>query len=392
MRPRPHLLPLAAMLAAAVASAPSQAAAQTSADSTAQASQAPARPQAPAKPQTPTPAPTPMTRPVARPATVPGPLRGFVTIGVGAQFASADFSETHSEPLYAEQKTWTADYSVKTGLEFEIGGGWRVWRNLFAGGTYSHFHDSRTAAITGQIPHPFFFNQPRSISGDSVALAHDENAGHFSLWWIVPAGHRVEVGVFGGPSIIGVSRPLVKDVQYVETYPYDTATFSAAVVADASKTAFGVHAGVDVTYLLTKQVGIGGSVRYSHAGIDLDTPSGGSVSFDGGGLQAAAIVRFRILGKTPARRPIPPKPPPTPPRSTPETVAGAVGTAVTTATAPVFLRPDATMTPLRQLPTGTRLRVLDQTGDWLHVEFEDRQYGRRVGYVQKAFARVEGGR
>ena len=145
-----------------------------------------------------------------------------------------------------------------------------------------------------------------------------------------------------------------------------------------------------MTYLLTTQVGIGGSVRYSHAGIDLDTPSGGSVSFDGGGLQAAAIVRFRILGKTPARLPV--RPPPPPPRTVPETPAGAVGTAVTTATAPVFLRPDATMTPLRQLPTGTRLRVLDQTGDWLHVEFEDRQYGRRVGYVQKAFVRVEGGR
>jgi len=67
-------------------------------------------------------------------------------------------------------------------------------------------------------------------------------------------------------------------------------------------------------------------------------------------------------------------------------------TAMTTATAPVFLRPDMTLTPLRQLPVGTRLRVLDQTSEWVHVEFEDRQYGRRVGYIQKAFVRVDAGR
>ena len=207
MRPRPHLLAL--VLAAGIASGPAQATAQTAIDSSAQTT-----PQPPAKPRTPTPPPTPTTRPVAAPPA--GPSRGFVTFGVGAQVASADFSETHSEPLNAEQKTWTADYSVKTGLEFEIGGGWRVWRNLFVGATYSHFHDSRTAAVTAQIPHPFFFNQPRTIAGDSVDLGHDENAGHFSLWWIVPAGRRLEVGVFGGPSVIAVSRPLVKDVQYTE--------------------------------------------------------------------------------------------------------------------------------------------------------------------------------
>jgi Outer membrane protein beta-barrel domain len=373
IRLRAQLLTLAVVLAAGLTSASSIATAQT---------------QPPAKPQP----PTPTTRQGARPSSEPGPSRGFVTFGVGAQIGSNDFSETHSEPLNAEQKTFTANYAVKTGLEFEIGGGWRIWHNLFAGATYSRFHDSRAADITAQIPHPFFFNQPRSISGSSSDLAHDENAAHISLWWIVPAGRRFEVGIFGGPSIIGVSQGLVTDVQYAETYPYDTATFSQAIVADASKTAFGVHGGLDVTWLLNKQIGVGGSVRYSHASVDLSTPSGGSVSFDAGGLQAAVTVKVRILAKEPARVPARPAPPRTAPGTAPRPPVGTIATAVTTATAPVFLRPDATLTPLRQLPTGTHLRVLDQTAEWLHVEFEDRQYGRRVGYVQKAFARVETGR
>jgi hypothetical protein len=324
---------------------------------------------------------------------VPGRSRGFVTFGAGGQIASTDFSESHSEPLNGEQKTWTADYSVKSGLEFEVGAGWRLWHNLFAGATYSRFHDSRPAGVTAEIPHPFFFTQPRSISGESSGLAHDENAAHISLSWIVPVSRRLEVGVFGGPSIINVSRQLVKDVEYGETYPYDTASFSQATVERVGKTAVGAHGGLDVTWFLSRQVGVGGTVRYSRASIDLSTPVGGSISVDAGGLQAAAIVRVRILAKEAPRAPAAPTTPRNPLESgIPTTEAQGLPSAVTTATAPVFLRPDAKLTPLRQLPAGTRMRVIDQSGDWLHVEFEDRQYGRRVGYVQKAFVRIETGR
>jgi hypothetical protein len=316
-----------------------------------------------------------------------------VTFGAGGQTASTDFSEVHSEPLNAEQKTWTADYSVKSGVEFEIGGGWRIWQSLFAGATYSRFHDSRKANVSAEIPHPFFFNQPRHVTGESSALAHDENGGHISLSWIVPVSRRLEVSVFGGPSLINVSRQLVKDVQYGETYPYDTATFSQATVERVGKTSVGAHGGVDVTWLLNRQVGVGGLVRYSRASVDLSTPAGGSISVDAGGLQAAVIVKVRILAKQPPRVPTGQ----TPPRKTPGAGMAAsdaplLPTGVTTATAPVFLRPDTSLAPLRQLPVGTRLRVLDQTSDWVHVEFEDRQYGRRVGYIQKAFVRIETGR
>jgi hypothetical protein len=68
------------------------------------------------------------------------------------------------------------------------------------------------------------------------------------------------------------------------------------------------------------------------------------------------------------------------------------GLSFTTHAKRVFLGPDATLTPLRQLPTGMRLRILDTTGDWLRVEFDDTQFGRRVGFVQKSLVRVETGR
>jgi hypothetical protein len=343
----------------------------------------------PETPQPPVAAPSPATRP----STSPSPSRGFVTIGVGAQIASSDFSESHSEPLNGEQKTWTANYSVESGVEFEIGAGWRIWQNLFAGATYSRFHNSRKADVTAEIPHPFFFEQSRHISGESGALDHDENGGHISLTWIAPVGRRLEVAVFGGPSIINVSRQLVKDVEYGDSYPYDTATFSQATVERASNTSLGAHGGLDVTWLLNRQVGVGGLVRYSRANVDLKTPAGGSISFDAGGLQAAVVVKVHILATEPPPQPAPaPAPRPGTGREMAASDAPLLPTAVTTATAPVFLRPDSSLQPLRQLPVGTRLRVLDQTNDWVHVEFQDRQYGRRVGYIQKAFVRFDSGR
>jgi len=320
----------------------------------------------------------------------PGFSRGFVSFGAGVQIVSNDFSESHSTPLNAENKTWTANYSVKTGLELEGGAGWRVWQNLFVAGTYSYFHDSRNAEVSASVPHPFFFNQPRQISGESGALSHDENAVHVSALWLVPAGNKVEIGVFGGPSIIWVKRGLVKDVEYKEQYPFDTAEFSAAPAEDVSESALGFHVGADVTWLMTREVGIGGTVRYTRASVDLVPPAGGSISYDAGGLQAAVTVKIRFMPKASPSRKIPPSPAPTtappPPRAP---VANAIQTGVTTANTPVYLRPDATRTPLRQLPTGTSLRVLDTVGDWLQVEFNDLQYGRRVGYVQKAFVRIE---
>jgi len=182
----------------------------------------------------------------------------------------------------------------------------------------------------------------------------------------------------------------VKDVQYREQYPYDTAEFSVAPAEDASETAFGFHVGADVTWLLSRQFGVGGTVRYTRASVDLASPAGGSVSFDAGGFQAAVTVKVRFMPKAfpgpakPAATPVPAAPP-----APPGTMAGPIQRGITTATAPVYLRADATRPPLRQLPTGTQLRILDTVGDWFQVEFNDTQYGRRVGYIQKAFVQLE---
>jgi hypothetical protein len=50
--------------------------------------------------------------------------------------------------------------------------------------------------------------------------------------------------------------------------------------------------------------------------------------------------------------------------------------------APIYIRPQVT-TPLRVAAVGTILQVLEEQPDWLRVEFQDPQWGIRVGWVQR---------
>ena len=67
--------------------------------------------------------------------------------------------------------------------------------------------------------------------------------------------------------------------------------------------------------------------------------------------------------------------------------AQAIATATVTTAAPVYLQPGA-QTPLRVAAVGTVLKVLKEEGEWTEVEFNDPQYGRRVGWLQAKFIRV----
>ena len=56
---------------------------------------------------------------------------------------------------------------------------------------------------------------------------------------------------------------------------------------------------------------------------------------------------------------------------------------VSATTAPLFALPDATRTPVRVATQGSILNVLASEGEWYRVEWDDSQWGRRVGYIEK---------
>ena len=164
----------------------------------------------------------------------------------------------------------------------------------------SAFSKDTAATVNANLPHPFFFNQDRRISGTAENLARREVGIHIQALWIVPVNDNLRVAVFGGPTFFNVNQELATEVEFASTYPFDEAEFTGITsTVEASESAVGVNVGVDVGYYFSRSVGVGGLVRFSRASVDLTPPSttppsGDTVSTDAGGLQAMGGLRVRF--------------------------------------------------------------------------------------------------
>ncbi len=169
--------------------------------------------------------------------------------------------------------------------------------------TFTSFKDEEPSNITGSVPNPFHFNQPRSFAGTSDPLTHQEQTVHVSALWRVRVSPTIEVGVGGGPSFISVQQDFVKDVEFNEQYPFDTATFSRAVTEQVKQSFVGFHVGGDLAWYFTRNIGVSGTVRYSHANADVTTPANNQISMKVGGVETTVGVRLSFGGRPVVARP-----------------------------------------------------------------------------------------
>lgn len=193
-----------------------------------------------------------------------------------------------------EQGDFDAKYTTPAAPVFDISGGVRVWRNLGLGVGVSLYRKGSAANITGRIPHPFFFDRWREVTGDSGSLEREELAAHVQAMWMIAAGRKIDVAIFAGPSYIMVRQPLVDSLRVDEVYPYDTTSLAGANAATRKKNVLGYNVGGDVTYMLSKRVGVGGGVRFSRAQARLNTNDAGTLKVNLGGPQALSGVRLRF--------------------------------------------------------------------------------------------------
>ena len=226
----------------------------------------------------------------------------FVSINVAHQAGDRSFSESFSETIYAEVATHDVRHDGGGSGFFDVSGGVRVWRSLAAGFGVTRFSKRSAAAVTSQIPHPLFFDRPRTATFARTDLEHKQTGIHLQAVWVVPVRDRIDVSVFGGPSFFSVDQNLITSVTLAsETVsPFDAVAISGVTTSTASERAVGGHVGVDVTYLVTEQLGgstgqLGAGVFVRWAGASVDLPaSGGVQSIDVGGAQFGIGLRARF--------------------------------------------------------------------------------------------------
>jgi hypothetical protein len=170
---------------------------------------------------------------------------------------------------------------------------YRVWKAVGIGASFSRASSTTDAAVAGEIPHPFFFGQTRTIDGSAPDLARQEIGIHLQMRVVVPVRPNVVLSLFAGPSRWQITQDRVGDVTFASSYPYDTATFTGAIVGQYELSAWGFNAGFDVARYFTPRVGVGALIQVATAAPQDD---GASANADTriGGFRAGGGLRLRF--------------------------------------------------------------------------------------------------
>ncbi len=212
--------------------------------------------------------------------------RVFVNVSGGVQTGKTDVATTLSFPLYDETATIGTSREVKGSSIWDVTGGVRVWSNMAVALSVSGRKADSDGLTTAVIPHPAFYDQSRSVTGSVPGMKHTELWTSVLFGWMMPVTDKFEVMAMLGPTVAAVKHETVVGASVVEGSS-PTVTVDLETV---DKSVWGVMAGVDGRYLVTKNIGVGVFARYAKATVNL-TPA---TKLDVGGFQIGGGVRIKF--------------------------------------------------------------------------------------------------
>ena len=227
-------------------------------------------------------------------------LTGKFTIHLNGGYQSRSYrmTDTFGFRAYGEDARFTTATETAGGGLLDIGGSLLVWRELSVGGSYTQLTGSSSATVTGTVPHPIEFGNPRAITSQTLSLTHQERAGHVFGAWRVPVRQveHLDVSIFGGVSLFNVTQGVVTNVTVSEAGgpPFSAVTVGQVQTGEHRKNGVGGHVGVDVTYMFSDYVGAGFLARFAGGSVDLPAVTAGTVSLSVGGLQTGGGLRVRF--------------------------------------------------------------------------------------------------
>jgi hypothetical protein len=213
--------------------------------------------------------------------------RGFINVSGGGQVGSTNSTSTFSFPLYEETATISVAQKVNPGFSFDVTGAARVTGNIGVGLSFTHFSTSSDGALTASIPDPIVFDSPRSVTGTVSALNYKVNWIGILGFYAIPMTDKIDVFVFGGPAVAKATQDVVGSATSAEGANGPT----VAVTRDSlSRSFWGFEVGADMRYLIARQFGVGGFVRYNRSTGNFNS----TAKFDGSGLQLGGGVRIKF--------------------------------------------------------------------------------------------------
>ena len=228
-----------------------------------------------------------------------GPLGGkvFVSVNFGIQVGDNNLERTSTFDLYDETAEVNINQTINNGAFFEFSAAPTSSATISAVGlTYGFVSNSGDGTVSGSLPHPEFFDQPRTFTASADDLAHSENAVPFS--WPSGSCHspiRSTSRFSGGPSVFNVKQELIRGVTFSEIPPnFTSVTIDSVEVVELRDSAWGFNIGADMTYALTPSIGVGALIRYSHGTVEFNVSDTQTADVTAGGFQIGGGVRFKF--------------------------------------------------------------------------------------------------
>jgi hypothetical protein len=228
----------------------------------------------------------------AAPALAQPIPRVTISVNGGYQAAEHPLTDRLRFDVNRETGTTTARYPGDAGLVVDAGVAVGLWRQFGVGVAVSRLAFDETSTTESDIPHPFFFNTPRHIEADVNGLRRTELGVHADVVYRGPLSPTIAIALFAGPSFMRTERDTITAIEYDESFPFDVATFRRGATrrSDASGVTF--NAGADVSWMVTRHVGVGGMARFAEATVDLDLGESRTQRVTVGGFTAGAGVRI----------------------------------------------------------------------------------------------------
>ena len=224
--------------------------------------------------------------------------RVYLNVGFGVESGTSTLADSRPLTIYEENGTVSASSTYTSGSLFDIGIGFRLWKNISVGAAYHQEQNTADYAIAGSAPHPIFFNQPRPFTATAAGdQFRQEKAVHMQIGYMIPITSRVDVMVFGGPSWFRLEQPVVSNVTISEQGTTFAQVAVTSTVESRKKSPVGYNLGLDMAFMAWQndsvRLGAGAFVRYTRAKTNVlllqtEQPT------DVGGLQVGFGGRIRF--------------------------------------------------------------------------------------------------
>jgi Outer membrane protein beta-barrel domain len=209
----------------------------------------------------------------------------FASVSVGGSLQTQTFADSSTFPLFNETATVASNQSVGRGFVFDVSGGYRLTDHLAVGVGLWTQNGKGGATLVASLPDPLLFNHPKTVSLTANDLKQTDVGVNFQVIWMMPVTNKIDMMVYGGPSVIHVSQ----DIGSITVTP-NTQNASSSTSSASKTTGKAGNVGVDFSYALNNRYGLGVFLRYAGGSVDLPSVSGLTV----GGVQLGGGLRIKF--------------------------------------------------------------------------------------------------